>query len=793
MKQSICMALIAGCCFANVGRAQQPEYVLQELPLLLDTPTQQEYMRAWYDGEVFYFDVAALFSALGFMIADHGETIDALDINRRFTLSATGDSAYALVPGAEEAVSMSGLLWRTVEGRVLIAAEGLEILFGADITFEEERLALRLSTRAERFTLDRPIPALPFASAPGPMRFPRPRSILGGMTADYTASWSYRRGRPNYAVHTLGHALWGSVDATVVDGNRSTASYMIDRPESHTLTRVQVGWMHSGYSEYRSSDWALRTSNKPLASQALQRYTSIRGTASPHALVEVEVGGTTADRVEADADGRYELQIPVWYGTTQAIIKITPLGGGTVQTERRLFNVGRELIQPRRFFYDAFVGPWTFAQAEYGLHNRITLRANGGRQWEPSSEPDRLSVGVSTAPLPRLMISLEGDLINSDSEIRVGGWLGRGSVDISAGSLRGRRYVRGSGAAAVRRLSTYLFFQSEQNAAFSFTRGSGRLRYDGKSGLTVTGQVSAYRSRFATRVSNTALSWLAGTGWRKHASGHTLFFRLESSGWGGAWQTAGVSVHWASRRMSLGGSAYWDSSTDGIAGSLTLQWRAPFVTLASQGRRYGTGAYFQRHTVTGGLNVGPGIRMYPYGGRQSSARVRLFEDLNGDGVFSSGEHVLSGASAQVWQGGMHQSTAKGIIVQSLEPYKAYQTTIDPASIPDPGLHPAPGYSFSFMAVPGGMARIDVPLVRPVLVSGRVTGGAGGVWRIDVVQGGTVLERLNVYRDGAFTLLSPGTSYSLRLINLITGGAVAEQEVAADQSTVHFIVEQLNTQ
>ncbi len=81
--------------------------------------------------------------------------------------------------------------------------------------------------------------------------------------------------------------------------------------------------------------------------------------------------------------------------------------------------------------------------------------------------------------------------------------------------------------------------------------------------------------------------------------------------------------------------------------------------------------------------------MYPYGGRQSSARVQLFEDLNGDGVFSSGEHVLSGASAQVWQGGMHQSTAKGIIVQSLEPYKAYQTTIDPASIPDPVCTPLP--------------------------------------------------------------------------------------------------------
>ena len=792
MMRPLVLAFIAGCYWSHAGHAQQPEYILQELPLLLDSPDQQGYMRAWYDGEVFYFDLVALFEYLGFLVADHGETIDALDISRRFSLSLAGDSAYALIPGVEEAVDISGLFWRTVGDRVLITAEGLKLLFGSDITFEEERLALRLSTRAERFTLERTARPLPFSAAPGPLRFPMPRNILGGMTADYTAYWSHGRAKPNYAMHTVHQALWGSIQATVVDGKRTMGSYIFDRPESRTLTRVEVGWMHSGYNEFRSSDWAFRTSNKPLSSRALQRRARIRGITSPHALVEVNVGGAPVDRVEADANGRYELRIPVWYGTTQALIKTTPLGGGTVQTERRLFNVGRELIPTRTFFYDAFVGPWTFARAEYGLYDRVTVRASGGRRWKYSGEPDRLSVGGSTSLLRRLMISADSDLASSDSEVKISGWLGRSTLDFAVGSLRGRRFVRGSGTAAIRRLSTYVFYHGEQNTVFHFARGSGRLRYDGNRGITVTGQASVYRSRFATRRPNTDFTWLAGTGWRTNTAGHTLFLRLESSGVASSWRSAGFSVLWASRSLSLGASAQWDVASNGLATNVTLQWRAPFATVASQGRRFENGSYFQRHSVTGGLNIGPDVRMHPYGGRQSSARVRLFEDLDGNGVLSEGENVMAGANAQVWMGGTHKSTSKGIIVQSLEPYRAYQTTIDPASIPDPNLHPATGYSFSFVAVPGGMAQVDVPLVRPVLVSGRVTGGAGGVWRIAVIQRGVILEQLNVYRDGVFSFLSPGTTYTLKLINLITGESVAEQEVTADQDTVHFIVDQIDT-
>ena len=123
-------------------------------------------------------------------------------------------------------------------------------------------------------------------------------------------------------------------------------------------------------------------------------------------------------------------------------------------------------------------------------------------------------------------------------------------------------------------------------------------------------------------------------------------------------------------------------------------------------------------------------------------------DTNLDGVYNNNEQVLYGAAAGVSGKGAKQQVDGTLKASSLEAYQEYAVDINPTSIPDPGLVPATGWLFRFIADPGRNKIMDIPMQPQPLLQGYITGwdGAMEVLEVEVVTEGHPPMRLASYCD-----------------------------------------------
>ncbi|MFQ5569853.1 MAG: hypothetical protein ACE5G0_09275 [Rhodothermales bacterium] len=771
---------------ALAQQVREGEVVLQEVPLALEAPGYYRYVSAYHDGESFYVDVVELFRLLGFEIRHVPPVVEALDASRTYTINfADGTARRTASPTAH--ISLAGE-YIVGAGRYYVTIAGLTALFEADIYFEEERLSLRLSTAADKFNVGalRKHPRL-LGQAPGPLRFGRTRHLLGGVIANYQVSRHQVGSQPglyqgslSFTGSLLGGSISGDIQMLRRQGMRrpgrvspAALSYLFDRPGSGLLTRFEVGRFGQSYWSAPEPFEAVRLSNLPLTSRYLQRESSFSGQAEPHALVEAVVSGVVVDRAEADAAGRYQIVVPTFYGSTEAIVRTRPLGGATPREERRFLFTTSELAEPGRFYYDAYLGRTQqthrrvgLVHLQYGVLPRLSASVAGIYYGDVA----RARVGVAFSPLSFGVVSADIDLPSGRLRGDVKAWHSRLSLEAT--------YERGPKPSI---LSTGKhLFQSQLTASWgrlsgfvgiSFTEGfqgwthrriSPALSYYSKRGISASAQLTAQRLSTDDGTSADGYTYRASLG-------KTFFLpegssRLSLFARGRGRQAVGQSgvegfLSWKS--VSLGFSAGYNFHAQDFTGALTLRLDTPFSGFSSRGS-YSGSMVSHEETLYGSIELGRQPRLTRNSLQRSSAVIRVFEDLSGDGHYQVGEPLRPEVQVQLYQAGLKRQPSGTLRAGFLQPFATYQVEVIERSIRDPLLVPTTGYTFSFIADPGRTRRIDIPLQRLPVVIGYVRGLeiAPPRLRLLVFQGDEQVEATDLYRDGGFTLrLPPGRYYA----------------------------------
>lgn len=746
--------------------------ILHAVPLSVEAPGYHGVVRAFHDGKAFYVDISGLFELLGFTVSRRGAVVEALDVSRRYVVD------FGQAVERETGVSLSGQILLS-GAQHLVTIEGLSRLFASDIHFEEARLSLRLSTAAEKFNIDTVRKRTPLSSeAPGPVRFGRERPLWGGALTTYHMSWSTVRG-PQGSIRFTGSVLGGALRGTV--GRASTYSYLFDRPASRSLTQVEIGRLHAPYFQELPALDALRLSNIPLVRSHLQRSTTYRGRTDPHALVEATVSGLVVDRAQADGKGRYSLVVPTQYGSTEVLLKTQPLAAAT-RIERRLLFVSADLVEARKFYYDAFVGVRSgIVHAEYGLLPRVTVRGSGML----APRVTRARFGIAASPLPFVVIGGEADV--TGRQIRATGKLWHRNVigDVVFGVFPQGREFRSQASISWGRWSGFLAASSLWRGEWRTNRISSSLSYHGRRGLSGGVRVSSERFGQSGHAPHRVLSYRLSAGQRAAAGGLTLF----AQGLGNhVVRECGVEGFWLWRHVSVGLSVGYDTVLSDFTGGLSLRLDTPVGSIESRHSR-------RTHTLAafGTLDMGPRPRLLRGGGQESAAVLRIFEDEDGDGVFDANERIMPEVEAQIYHAGLRREKDGALSAAYLEPYAAYQVQIIERSIRDPNLSPQAGYSFSFIADPGRSKTIDIPLSRPLSIKGTIEGlrRAPSRVRVAVWQGGAQVRTADVYRDGGFFLRLTAGRYTLRLTDMLNGDVLGAQPLVVAPgkgSSVVFTVE-----
>ena len=746
-------ALLMGC--MNADCSAQTDRVFLEVPLLLESPGQQDVVRAWYDGDRFYVDAGMLLEMLGFTLSQEGAKLTAVDANRRIVLDFA--LMRALVP-TEISLKGSALL----DGhRFMLSMEGLEHLFAADLHFDPDRLELRISTAAERFDATAlHSRQIMWNEAPGPLRFGRRRTVLGGLMA----SWHLRRDPyyTNAGVQFIG-SLFGGTVRGVIGSAGAAGTVLFDRPSARSLTRLELGQFSGGLR-------GIRLSNLPLARRQLHRIKQVSGQAEPHALVKALISGQLVDQVQADAAGLYELRTPVWYGTTRLELYMQPLGGAASTSQMRYLLTDYALVEPGRLYYDVRFGrngleEVGLAEFRYGLLPRLTLRSSAD-----SRRRGQYQAGLTINPLSFVSVSLDASVPSRHWLKRLRMWRRSLSLDY-AWDWRG---PESNGMHA--QLSGALGLLGITASAYSYVE-SGRWRtralnpalwYHARSGLYMQAQWQKEQTNVEGTTLHKAREWRVAVGQSLARARVAVFTSGEHR-----WHTGGLEGFVALRNWSFGFNAAWEVVARRFVGGFTLQINTPLATLTARSRQSANGL-FHAQSLQGSINVGSDLSLSRAMNQESAALLRIFEDSNGNGRKEKDEPLLPHVQAQLFHAAWERAPDGALYASYLEPYASYQVQILEASVHDPRLQPATGYTFSFVADPGRTKVIDVAMQRLSWLRGTIANADRAPSRMRVRIVG--VQEAPVFRDGGFTMQAKPGTYTLLVEDVLTNEVLHTQSV-----------------
>ena len=728
-------------------QAATAQAILQEVPLMVEAPGYYRLVRGYHDGERFFVDAPQFFGSLGFRTTVEGTSLVAMDARRTLEVDLASEVAHA--------------------GRQTVSLEQLSSLFGADISFDERRLSIRLSTAAGAFdtgTLVRR-PVL-FGKVPGPLRYGRERPLLGGAVVSYHVGRYQRAGQPartQTSVSCVADALGGSLHGEA--GYAARLRYLLDVPLAHYVTHLEVGRLQGrGLSAPAN---AIRISNHPLGSRHVQRAAAFSGRSTPHARVEALVSGLVVDWAEADSDGRYRLQVPAYYGTTEAVIRHRPLGGASGRQERHYFLATEELAEPRKLYYDAWLGQAARGmRLAYGLLPRLTVHAQG--EEHPQGRRERL--GGALSPLRSAVVKADVEPASGALRVAVRLWRPYVSADVSyhTDPQRATKRMHAYGSGHYRSLSGYAAVSATSLAGlWQARRYAQNASYYGQSGLVLEGEAALeqYGRPGALSTSGLLRASVGGTGTVGPAAFRVSAFALGRP----RSRQFGLDGHLTLRRMSFGMSTSYDARLGQWEARLSLRTDLQVVAINSRIGRQGA-ALHHDHTAYGSVALGRMPHLSAQALASSSAILRIFEDENHNGRMDAAERILPHVEVQLFHAGLSRTRSGTLRASNLEPFTAYQVRILEATIRDPLLRPAPGYTFSFVADPGGTKILDIPMVRLPRVAGTVVAPdrAASRLRVSAIRAGVAVDQADVYRDGAFALtLEPG-SYVLELLDVVSG-------------------------
>ncbi len=719
--------------------------VLMEVPLLMELPGKKSLVRAWYDGESFYIDGQDLFENLKFSVQISGSKLIALDAHHRYEFDCGGVQAN--------------------DGCKLPLHEVLDQLEPM-LYFDETRLHLRASSAATMFenrSIRNHSPS--WAEVPGPHLFGRNRKMWGGMMA----SWQVRRDqfgvRPS--VKMTASALKGTVEGKVGNGFRWNYSY--DWPDQSWLTQIKVEHLGQGAS-------MLSFTNLPLIRPRLQHFREITGQSAPHALLQAVISGEVVDQVQADAEGKYRLHAPLWYGSSKMQIRSQSLGG-VEEISRVIYQLTPEsLLPPRKMYFQGHISQdIRRLHLQYGLYPKLTLQT----EFEQMDQRLRISSGAILSPLSYLSLHTTMHLPDLDGELALQLW--RPSVQVTA-HLRARRHklLNSSLTASASRGAWTMVVRGRQIA---FGGQSQRLSIHPELWLHDAGGLLVHVRYEATRTYRNSSEhrfysgWRVATGWAFSQARVLAFVNRDRFS-----HLFGLEGFLILRHQSLSFSIGWEAKQRSPVVSLSLQASSAFGSLFVQSQRDAHGVTHSQH-LQGSIQIGHDVRVSPYGQLESAVELRIFEDINGNAIEDPTEPIIPHIEAQIYQGSWTRLRSGSLYSSHLNPYQRYQVRLLEDSMRDPSLHPATGMDFSFTADPGRRKIITVAMQRLIPVTGKIRNIDRAPLRLQIrVNQKTTSD---IYQDGGFSLhLHPG-EYTFAIVDILTDEILARKTVKVDPLRFHF--------
>lgn len=221
-----------------------------------------------------------------------------------------------------------------------------------------------------------------------------------------------------------------------------------------------------------------------------------------------------------------------------------------------------------------------------------------------------------------------------------------------------------------------------------------------------------------------------------------------------------------------------------VGGTLTLGAARVLTRMTSRGGRVEGG-----YSATGAVAFGSVRRATPlaYGGLgYSGIEGRVFQDLDGDGTFSSGDQGIPGAMVRI--GGLRVSTDSGgrYSSWSATPYERLEVQLDTLSLQDPSWVPAIA-SHALRPSPHQFSGVVFPLVHTREVLGRLAADSGmsapagvSLELRDSTSG--ALYRTRTFGDGGFYIsrMRPG-----RYVLMVSASSLAV--LGAEQPHIVVVV------
>ncbi len=483
-----------------------------------------------------------------------------------------------------------------------------------------------------------------------------------------------------------------------------------------------------------------------------------------------------------DAQGRYTLRIPAYYGSSQALLEIAPPGGGPPTTITRHLFIGEDLLPPGAFWYDARAGRdgfdetlFAFGQARYGINQSLSAKASFIR-------------------LDTLMTSMVGltqnlwGFLTAGAEVALpineGGSAARVSMRMSFNRLRLQTEAEFSEEPQLsfykRRLQTQLSFGGRRmslflNAAQARTfSGGDNMNVSGSTTLTLPRRTSALVTVGATRrqsaVSSESLRMHWKTSLTRAASFKGLRGRFGLQADGGLREQAdfaGATFYAYYKKVSLGLRAGYDLAYDNMEASVTLRPDAPWISVNNHSS-VESGTPYHRQSFYGSMEPGRPMRFSRQAHMRSSALLQAYYDVDLDGRRDPEESLVEGLDIKVVKARVQRVGASAVRADFLAPSTPYQVVIDPASIPDPALQLPTGMTFSFMSDPGSTKRVDIPVHRNTIVQGVIEDlPLSSPTQASVVffQGNEEVLSSEVSQEGTFSVLLPPGVYRFELRDL----------------------------
>ncbi len=780
---------------ALTAQAQDPIRVMQESPWILSPVSSLSQpirpVGAFWDPEAgaYFIDLVSVFRELNMDVDTSQAIVQGINGGLTYEVDfSRGTILRQTESGVQETDTLiTGGYFHSGERYLLTPPNLARVFPEGTLSYDITRLSIRPTQEllADAFRPQILDPTLEI----GPLLYGRKRRVIGGTQLGYRINRTHNSGRsPDYTgfLSVRASALGGQIRAdgsAIYDGATTLRqfSYLLDFPRSTYLTQIGVGRSNVNQWPVRQSYEGIQMSNRPLSTRHQQREANLSGVAEPNAVVSALVSGVVASRVQADAQGRYQISVPAYYGTSRVDLEIVPASGGLPTRETRVLLITEDLLPAKSLYWDLQAGrnqydhtaAYGHLRVSYGVSQNLTTLGSYTRV----DTLQAATVGIVSNIGGSAMFSGEFAYPNPAARATFQWFRNRFQLQTEAAlatepglTFYRQRFVMRAGW-NITGMSLFLngtHFESFEGNTSTRIDGSGTFQLSRRISLIFAAGPRSTRFR-ANDSADTHLEWR--TSLTRYIRPKGLRGRIGLQASGGRYEPvdfAGMTVYASYRAFSFGARIGYDLPAQGINTSISIRMNAPWASFSSHTVLEPENPYNQQ-SFYGSMTLSRGVLFSRHPQVWSSALLRPFIDANRDGMRNSGERPFDGLDLSVMRARTEPDESGAFRADFLVPSTQYQVVIDPRSIQGPELNLPTGTGFSFLSDPGETKYIDIPVHRNTIVTGSLQGLPLSSPTLAVViffQGDSEVLRAAVSQQGQFTALLPFGTYRVELLDML---------------------------